>query len=146
MIAIKFQNNFYFTYKIFITEIFIWYCRLSTSISYIIIVFQHNEIVTSLLWLMGVKKERGISYNAAAIMEYRSKPEPGVRLIFSEPNEVDPKKFNSRIETMPFCNGNEWCSLNFFQDGVNNSTIADYKKACEYPVCFCTKSSKNSSK
>lgn len=95
---------------------------------------------------MGIKKDRGVYYNSAAILEYRSKPEPAVRLLFSEPNETDPNNRKIEVETMPFCNKKDWCSLDTFKDGVKDQTFDDWKKTCQYPVCFCTPASKQAGK
>lgn len=95
---------------------------------------------------MGIKKEHGVYYNGASILEYRSKPEPAVRLIFSEPNETDPTKRDSEVEIMPFCNGKDWCPLDAFKSGVKDQTISDWKKTCRYPVCLCTPAAAQSGK
>lgn len=86
---------------------------------------------------MGIIKERGVYYNAAAILEYRSNPEPAVRLIFSEPNRTDPTKRESKVETFPFCNRNEWCPLDAFKNGLKGQTIDNWQEACRSQVCAC---------
>jgi len=97
----------------------------------------HSDAMLTLLWLMGFGLERGVYYNGAAILEYRSKPEPAVRLIFSQPTETDPTQRESKVEKLPLCNGYEWCPLDAFKNGLKGKTIDDWKKACRYPECSC---------
>lgn len=100
----------------------------------------HNEIVTSLLATMGVDKPNGVYYNGAAVIEYRNDPEPSVRVIYSEPQDEVPTERNSEVLTLPFCDGEEWCPLGKFTEGVQQYIITDYQQTCRYPTCFCVPS------
>lgn len=91
----------------------------------------------TLLWLLGLKQQHGVYYNGAIILEYRSMPDPAVRLILSRPTVTDPTKRESKIENLPFCNDNEWCPLDAFINALKDQAIADWKKACRYSICSC---------
>ncbi len=92
----------------------------------------------TLLWLLGFKQPHGVYYSGAVILEYRSNPDPAVRLIFSQPTLNDPTQRESKIVKAPFCNENEWCPLDAFINTVKGQAIDDWKKACKYPDCSCS--------
>jgi len=97
----------------------------------------HNEIVTSLFWGVGVKKE-GVYYNGAALFEFRQKPSAAVRLFYSSPKEGDPSVRETAVEKMPFCDNQEWCPLDKFLAGVQPMLIKDWEDACRRGKCSCT--------
>jgi len=93
----------------------------------------HNEIVSSFMEVVGVKRPHGTPYNGAAILEYSDAPTQQVRVLLSDPVKGKPEERTTTPVT-EIC-GKEWCSLQEIIDKVKDSLINDMNFACGLPAC-----------
>lgn len=92
--------------------------------------FQHNEIASSFMQLLGVKQD-GLPYNGAFFLEYSDVPKRQVRLHYSIPKEGNPAERETSV--VKLCSSGDWCP---FESAISkNGLVPDWKSACGIDDC-----------
>jgi len=95
----------------------------------------HTETVLSLIRLMKTDDVAETPTSAGLILEYTDTPSPSVRFIFHEPDPNNPDHRLAELKSFPFCEGQQWCPLDKFVDGVKGPAFSDWQAACKLPKC-----------
>ncbi|OQV19486.1 putative Testicular acid phosphatase-like protein [Hypsibius exemplaris] len=96
----------------------------------------HTETVLSLLRLLKVTDiANETPTSAGLVLEFTDVPAPAVRVIFHEPDPVNPDIRLAELKGFSFCAGQEWCPLDTFISNVKEPSFSDYRAACGLPAC-----------
>lgn len=101
----------------------------------------HNEIMSSLLWLLGNERPHGVYFHGSGVIEFRDSPTKAVRVLYSEPSAENPTERKNEVIKMKHCESDTsedgWCPLSKFLDAMSGIRVSEWQTECKLPACFC---------